>query len=103
MFKNRPKLAGTARTAQDLRIIGYYFFIVATWNLCRVFGISGYALKPETMIKHGLQPVAITFASHIMIELLLGWLFIFLSIYKENRIPAHEMHLLDIQLDLCIS
>jgi hypothetical protein len=89
-LKKRPKLEGTAKTAHDLRIIGYYFFIVATWNLCGVFGISGYALKPEIMIKHGLQPVAITFASHIMIELLLGWLFVFLSIYKENKTSIGE-------------
>ena len=83
-MKKRPKLNSPAKTATDFRMIGYYFFIVATWNLCGIFGISTYALKPEIMIKHGLQSNAITLTSHVMIELLLGWLFIFLSMHKEN-------------------
>jgi hypothetical protein len=83
-MKARPDLEGPAKLTNDLRIIGYYFFIVATWNLCGIFGIAAYALKPEIMIKHGLQANAVTLASHVMIELLLGWLFIFLSMYKER-------------------
>jgi hypothetical protein len=83
-MKKRPKLNNSAKTASDFRMIGYYFFIVATWNLCGIFGIAAYALKPEIMIKHSLQSNAITLASHVMIELFLGWLFIFLGMYKEN-------------------
>lgn len=85
-MKKRPQLDKTERYASDFRLIGYYFFIVATWNLCGVFGIATYALKPEIMIKHGLQSKAIMLASHVMIEFLLGWLFIFLSMYKEYSI-----------------
>ena len=83
-MKKRPKLKGSAKIASDLRIVGYYFFIVATWNLCGIFGIAAFALKPEIMIKHGLQANAITLTSHVMIELLLGWVFIFLSMLKDN-------------------
>jgi hypothetical protein len=83
-MKKRPKLEKPAKAAGDLRIIGYYFFIVATWHLCGIFGISSYALKPEIMIKHGLQTVATTMTSHVMIELFIGWLFILISMYKEN-------------------
>ena len=83
-MKMRPKLNSAAKTASDFRMIGYYFLIVATWNLCGIFGIAAYALKPEIMIKHGLQSNAITLTSHVMIELLLGWIFIFLSLRREN-------------------
>jgi len=83
-MKRRPRLERSARTAGDLRIIGYYFFVVATWNLCGIFGVAAYALKPEIMIKQGLQSNAIALASHVMIELFLGWLFIFLGMVKEH-------------------
>jgi hypothetical protein len=83
-MKRRPRLERSARTASDLRIIGYYFLVVATWNLCGIFGVAAYALKPEIMMKQGLQSNAVTLASHVMIELLLGWFFIFLSMVKEN-------------------
>ena len=83
-MKKRPRLERSSRTAGDLRIIGYYFFVVATWNLCGIFGISAYALKPEIIIKQSLQSNAIALTSHVMIELFLGWLFIFLSMLKEQ-------------------
>lgn len=87
-MKKRPELDELAKTAGDYRIVGYFFFIVATWNLCGIFGLAAFALKPEMMIEHGLQPNAITMTSHVMIELLLGWLFVFLAMYKEN--PTHQ-------------
>jgi hypothetical protein len=83
-MKKRPELDELAKTAGDYRIVGYFFFIVATWNLCGIFGLAAFALKPEMMIEHGLQPNAITMTSHVMIELLLGWMFIFLAMYKES-------------------
>ena len=83
-MKKRPELDELAKTAGDYRIVGYFFFIVATWNLCGIFGLAAFALKPEMMIEHGLRPNAITMTSHVIIELLLGWLFVFLSMYKEN-------------------
>lgn len=83
-MKKRPQLDEQAKSAGDYRIVGYFFFIVATWNLCGIFGLAAFALKPEIMIEHGLQPNAITMTSHVMIELLLGWLFVFLAMCKEN-------------------
>lgn len=83
-MKKRPELDELAKTAGDYRIVGYFFFIVATWNLCGIFGLAAFALKPEIMIEHGLQPNAITMTSHVMIELLLGWLFVSIAMYKEN-------------------
>ena len=89
-MKKRPALEKPARIAGDLRIAGYYFLLAASHNLCGIFGIGTFALQPEIMIKNNLQSNAIMLASHVMIELLLGWLFIFLSIYKESRIKAER-------------
>jgi hypothetical protein len=83
-MKNRPKLENPAKIISDLRMIGYFFFVVATFNLCGIFGIATFALKPEIMIEHGLQDNAVMLASHVMIELLLGWFFICLSMHKEK-------------------
>jgi hypothetical protein len=89
-MKKRSALDKPARLAGDLRIAGYYFFLAASHNLCGIFGIGTYALKPEIMIKSNLQPNAIMLASHVMTELVLGWLFIFISMYKENSIKAEK-------------
>ncbi len=89
-MKKRPRLEKSARIASDLRITGYYFLLAASFNLCGVFGIAAYALQPEIMIKNNLQANAIMLTSHVMIELLLGWLFIFLSVYKESRIKEES-------------
>lgn len=83
-MKKRSGLDELAKTAGDYRMVGYFFFIVATWNLCGIFGLAAFALKPEMMIEHDLQSNAITMTSHVMIELMLGWLFIFLAMHKEN-------------------
>ncbi len=70
-------------TSADYRLIGYFFFAMATYNLCPLMGIKTFGLYPEKMIRFGLQAEAASFASRIMIELILGWLFIFLSYRKR--------------------
>lgn len=87
-MKRRPSLTRSAQIGSDLRMIGYYFLVVATWDLCGIFGIVTYALKPEIMIERGLQSTAIMLTSHVMIELSLGWVFIFLSVRKEHSISG---------------
>jgi hypothetical protein len=66
-------------TAVDFKIIGYFFFAMATYNLCPLLGVKCFALEPEKMIVYGLQSQAASFATHVLIELMLGWIFIFLS------------------------
>jgi hypothetical protein len=68
----------------DFRIIGYFFFAMATYNLCPLLGIKCFGLFPEKMIKYGLQSQANSFAIHILIELVIGWAFLFLSYYTDN-------------------
>lgn len=79
----RRRLEEPERASADYRLIGYFFFAMATYNLCPLMGIKTFGLYPEKMIRFGLQAEAVSFASRIMIELVLGWLFIFLSYRKR--------------------
>ena len=81
--RRRPTLSGSARTASDLRMVGYYFLVMATWSLCGIFGIVTFALQPQVMLDRGLQPTALMLTSHVMAELALGWLFVFLAARRE--------------------
>ena len=79
----RDRLEDFEKASADYRLIGYFFFAMATYNLCPLMGVKTFGLYPEKMIRFGLQAEAASFASHVMIELVLGWLFIFLS-YRER-------------------
>ncbi len=79
LSKERNNCYKNTESAVDYRIIGYFFFAMATYNLCPLLGVKCFALEPVKMIKYGLQAQAISYASHILIELVLGWIFIFLS------------------------
>jgi hypothetical protein len=77
--KERKNVEDSAKTAADLRLIGYFFFAMATYNLCPLMGVKAFALYPERMIAYGVQAEAATYSSHVLSELVLGWLFLFLS------------------------
>jgi hypothetical protein len=47
--------------------------------------VKTFALSPEKMIRYGLQAEAASFAFHLLIELVLGWLFIALS-FRHQRL-----------------
>lgn len=57
----------------------------ATCNLCPFMGVRIFGHYPEKMIRYGLQSEAASFASRLMIELFLGWIFIFLSYLRKFR------------------
>ena len=80
----RNQLKDSEKSATDYRLIGYFFFAMATYNLCPLMGVRVFGLYPEKMIQYALQADAASFASRIMLELLLGWVFIFLS-YKKSH------------------
>lgn len=82
-MRRRPTLSDASRIASDLRMVGYYFLVTATWSLCGIFGIVTYALQPQIMLARHLQPAAIMLTSHVMAELTLGWFFLFLASRKE--------------------
>jgi hypothetical protein len=57
---------------------------MATYTLCPLLGVKAFALAPEKMIQYGLQAEAASFAYHVLIELLLGWLFTAIS-YRNPK------------------
>jgi hypothetical protein len=81
----RGRLEEFERVSADYRLIGYFFFAMATYNLCPLMGVEAFGLYPDKMIRFGLQTEAASFASRIMIELVLGWFFIFLSHRKQSK------------------
>ena len=81
----RGRLEGKDNMASDYRMAGYFFFGMATYTLCPLLGVKAFALSPEKMIQYGLQAEAGSLAFHLLIELVLGWLFIALS-YRKNKI-----------------
>ena len=81
----RSGLEEHLKTASDYRMAGYFFFAMATYTLCPFLGVKTFALQPEKMIQYGLQAEAASFALHILIELVLGWLFIAMSYRKETH------------------
>ena len=82
--QERDQLEEYQKTASDYRMAGYFFFGMATYTLCPLLGIKTFALSPEKMIQYGLQAEAASFAFHLLIELVLGWTFIALSLRKEK-------------------
>jgi hypothetical protein len=80
----RDQLQDDQKTASDYRMAGYFFFGMATYTLCPLLGVKAFALSPEKMIQYGLQGEAASLAFHILIELVLGWIFIALSFRKER-------------------
>ena len=80
----RVQLDERQKTASDYRMAGYFFFGMATYTLCPLLGVKTFALSPEKMIQYGLQTEAASFAFHLIIELVLGWVFFALSFRKEK-------------------
>ena len=70
----RPTLSGTAKTGSDLRMIGFIFFVMTAWQLCGIFGIARFVLRPDLADKFSV-PISATIdsASQISILLALGW------------------------------
>jgi len=74
--KVRSRLEGSARTAADLQLVGYVFLAIAMWYLC------GELARPyqKALLELPLQsPV------FVIVYLVLGWLFLFLSHYKSAQ------------------
>jgi hypothetical protein len=87
--KERKGLADSEKPLADYRLAGYFFFAMATYNLCPLLGVKQFGLYPEKMIRFGLQAEAASFASRVLIELVLGWFFIFLS--HRRRVEVRDV------------
>lgn len=87
--KTRPTLTGAGKTGSDLRMVGFIFFVVAAWDLCGIFGIANYVLRPELADKFSV-PISSTInsASSVNILLVLGWGFTFFGQLVARRAPS---------------
>ncbi|MFC1971298.1 hypothetical protein ACFLV0_05180 [Chloroflexota bacterium] len=69
-------LKGSSTAAADFKLVGYVLMLMAAWFTC------GIGSQPFFEALEGLDPMN---PIHIMIFLVLGWLFLFLSHYKSRK------------------
>jgi hypothetical protein len=74
--KERMALKDAPTTAADLKLIGYVFMLIAAWFIC------GIASVPFLKALEGEPPAT---PIHVMIFLVLGWLFLFLGHTKARK------------------
>jgi hypothetical protein len=74
--KERMVLKDSSTTAADLKMVGYVFMLIAAWFIC---GIAS-----QTFLK-AFEGEAPGTPIHVMIFLVLGWFFLFLSHYKARQ------------------
>lgn len=75
--RSRSTLSASEKSASDLQMVGYIFFLMAAWWLCGLLGAPIFTLRPALMEKFGTQSGAASMGSLISILLALGWAFIF--------------------------
>lgn len=87
--KTRPTLTGAGKTGSDLRMVGYIFFVVAAWDLCGIFGMGNFVLRPELAEKFSI-PISSTIdsASGVNILLALGWAFTYCGQLMSRRVQT---------------
>lgn len=69
----------------DLRGIAYFFFALATWNMCGVAGMPGYALYPERSLEVNAYPFIIGQVKVVMLYLVFAWLSLLLSYLLRSK------------------
>ena len=74
--KERMALKNSSTTAADLKLVGYVFMLIGAWFVC------GIASQPFLKALEGEAPSS---PIHVLIFLVLGWLFLFLSHYKSRQ------------------
>jgi hypothetical protein len=79
------QLEGTIATAADFRLVSYLFFLAGMWYLCGVLGPPNYLLNTEKVQQFGSLQSAQGLSMQVLLYLVLGWLFTFLSQYKARR------------------
>ena len=89
--RSRPMLSGPEKTGSDLRMVGFVFFVVAAWDLCGIFGMANYVLRPELADQFGV-PVSSTInaASGVLVLLVLGWGFTYFGQLKSRQAQSVE-------------
>ena len=89
--RSRPMLSGPEKTGSDLRMVGFVFFVVAAWDLCGIFGMANYVLRPELASKFDVSiGSTINAASGVLVLLVLGWGFTYFSQLKLRQAQSVE-------------
>ncbi len=81
----RAGLSSVAKTAADIKALGYVCFGLAAWNTCGLASLPSFGLYPETMLEQGMRPFAIGQAKAIMAYFVLGWVFTAVGFYKSAK------------------
>lgn len=89
--RTRPNLSAPKRTGSDLRMLGFVFFVIAAWDLCGIFSIANFVLRPELAVKFGV-PLGSTInaASGVLVLLALGWGFTYFGQLKSQQAETVE-------------
>jgi hypothetical protein len=74
--KERLAIKEGPTTATDLKMVGYVFMLIAAWFIC------GMASQPYLK---ALDEVSLSSPIHVMIFLVLGWIFLFLGHHKSRK------------------
>ena len=77
----RRTLTDAEKPAADLQLVGIIFFMIATWFMCGAF---------STQFSEDLTSFTPRSPVDILINLVLGWLFLFLSQYKARVVSVEE-------------
>ena len=77
----RRTLADAEKPAADLQLVGIVFFLMATWFMCAAF---------STQFSEDLRSFTPRSPVVVLIYLVLGWLFMFLSQYKAREVSVEE-------------
>jgi hypothetical protein len=72
-------LDDSLKAVADLRLVAYVFYVIAAWYIC------GAAGQPFMTALEGEAPVT---PIHIMVFLVLGWLFLLLSQYRSGQLRS---------------
>lgn len=75
--KEKMAIKDGPTTAADLKMVGYVFMLIAAWFIC------GIASQPYLK---ALDEVSLSSPIHVMIFLVLGWIFLFLGHYKSREL-----------------
>ncbi len=85
-------------------MVGLIFFVVAAWNLCGVFGVGNYVLRPELAARFSVPlDNTIDTASYILVLLVLGWAFTFLGQFVSRHAPAVEREIDKVRVPQMVS
>jgi len=77
--KNRKGTKGQRAKASDLKLVGYVFFLIASWFTC---GMGGQLMgKAFEGFDHS-PPL------HIMMLFVLGWVFLFFGYFLERKVKV---------------